>query len=97
MRIKPYATLGLAAIAFAACLTLVRADDAPAAANPATAAAPSAEELSLRGFGDQNPQCLEWTDSCAICLRDEKNVVHCSTPGIACQQQAIVCRTEKAK
>ena len=86
MRLKPFATLGLAAFGLLASLAL------------AGAGAPlSQEEVSLRGFGPLNAQCLEWSDGCAICLRDEKDAVHCSTPGIACQPAAIACRREKAK
>jgi hypothetical protein len=99
MRLKPFATLGLAAFSLLASLALAGADEAPnPVANPPAAGAPlSQEEVSLRGFGPQNPQCLEWSDSCSICLRDEKDAVHCSTPGIACQPAAIACRREKAK
>jgi hypothetical protein len=54
------------------------------------------ETLTLQGFGVQNPTCREWSDSCSICLRDEKDAPHCSTPGVACQPTAIVCRQSKA-
>jgi hypothetical protein len=99
MCMKPLATLGLAAFGLLASFALAGADEAPnAAANPPAAAAPiSPEEVSLRGFGSLNAQCLEWSDACAICLRDEKDAIHCSTPGIACQPAAIACRREKAK
>ena len=89
-RTKLLATLGI----FLASLALAGADEAP---NPAASAPPSPEETSLRGFGLQNAQCIEWSDSCATCLRDEKDAAHCSTPGIACQPVAIACRREKAK
>ena len=100
MRMILFATLGLASFAVLASLVRANADDAaspPVTSPPAASAPPSPEELSLRGFGAQNAQCLEWTDSCAVCLRDEKDAAHCSTPGIACQPQPIVCRREKAK
>ena len=89
-RLKLLAALGV----FFAPLALASAEEA---VNPAASAPPSAEEASLRGFGLQNAQCVEWSDSCAICLRDEKDAAHCSTPGIACQPAAIACRREKAK
>ena len=41
--------------------------------------------LSLQGFGVKNPLCREWGDDCSVCLRDDKDAAHCSTPGIACQ------------
>jgi len=55
------------------------------------------EQLSLQGFGAQTPSCLEWGDSCSICKRDDADAAHCSTPGIACQPEAIVCKQEKPK
>ena len=67
-----------------------RADDAPTP--PAT---PSVEDVSLAGFGAQNADCREWTDSCAICRRDDAGAAHCSTPGIACQPQPIACTKAK--
>jgi hypothetical protein len=103
-RMKPLATLGLAALGLFATFVLASADEAPnpaanppAASPPAAGAPPSPEETSLRGFGLQNAQCVEWSDGCAVCLRDEKDAAHCSTPGIACQPAAIACRREKAK
>ena len=104
MRMQPLATLGLAALGLLASLALASGDEAPGpATNPPGASQPAAgaplsqEEVSLRGFGPQNAQCLEWSDGCSICLRDEKDAVHCSTPGIACQAAAIACRRDKAK
>jgi hypothetical protein len=70
------------------------------ALGPATAqdrSAPSAEQTSLEGFAAAAPLCLEWSDGCAVCARDDANAVHCSTPGVACQPSSIVCRREKAK
>ena len=73
---------------------------APAAADarpPGPAAGSSAEEVSLEGFGAGAPLCLEWSDGCAVCARDANQAAHCSTPGIACQPGAIVCRNERPK
>lgn len=51
---------------------------------------------SLPAYGDWNQECLEWTDSCAVCKRGEEAGVAarfvCSTPGIACQPKGIVCQ-----
>ena len=67
-------------------------------AEPAPTPTPlTPEQLSLQGFGAQAPACLEWGDSCSICRRDEADAMHCSTPGIACQPEAIVCKQEKTK
>ena len=62
-----------------------------------TTPALSAQQLSLQGFGAHMETCLEWGDSCSICQRDEAGAMKCSTPGIACQPEEIVCRREKAK
>ena len=75
-------------------LSLACADEATSPpANPPL----SVEALSLQGFGAQNGLCLEWGDGCSVCLRDDKDAAHCSTPGIACQPAAIACRREKTK
>jgi hypothetical protein len=91
----PFLALGLALLAAPAF-----ADDAPPAvapANPPPAATPSPEEISLQGFAAASPFCLEWSDGCAVCARDDLAVAHCSTPGIACQPGPISCRREKPK
>jgi len=67
----------------------------PARADDAPTAKPSAEQVSLEGYAATAPLCLEWSDGCATCARDDKNSAHCSTPGIACQPGPIVCRKEK--
>ena len=46
---------------------------------------------SLQSYAAQNAQCLEWTDACGVCKRDEAGAAHCSTPGIACQPVEIAC------
>lgn len=66
--------------------------DKPPAASPekqaeSAAAAPEA----VIGFGVSRPECQEWTDGCVICKRGA-DVVACSTPGIACQPVAPVCK-----
>jgi hypothetical protein len=37
-----------------------------------------------------DPSCLEWTDSCVVCVRTPTGQA-CSTPGIACTQTAPRC------
>jgi hypothetical protein len=73
------------------------ADDAPA--TPAATASPvvsppptldAKEQASLQSFAAAHPECKEWNDGCATCLRDD--AIHCSTPGIACLPSAIVCK-----
>jgi hypothetical protein len=80
-------------LALLAAVALARADDAPAATP--TPGAPAKEELTLRSFGAQHPDCMEWNDGCATCLRDAAGAVNCSTRGIACQPQEIACRSPK--
>jgi hypothetical protein len=88
-----FVRLGLAAFGLAASLSVAGADEAAA---PVPNPAPVVNEaLSLQGFGAQNPLCCEWGDNCSICLRDDKDAAHCSTPGVACQPAAIVCRQTK--
>ena len=75
-------------------LTLLLCGASAAAAVDATAPPPaSPEEISLLGYATTAPRCVEWSDGCAICLR-EKGAPRCSTPGIACQAGPIVCRRE---
>ncbi len=88
------ARFGFVALWLLAPLPLARADEA---ASPPTNPPVSAEALSLQGFGVQNALCVEWGDGCSVCLRDDKDAAHCSTPGIACQPVAIACRREKTK
>lgn len=85
--------------AFGVCLA-AQAACAAGMNTPAPTPAPTPltpEQLSLQGFGAQATTCLEWGDSCSICKRDEADAAHCSTPGIACQPEAIVCKQEKPK
>jgi len=78
----------------------IAADAAPpptGQTDPPTAPALTSEQLSLQGFGLRSVNCLEWGDACSICQRDASGAMNCSTPGIACQPEAIVCRREKAR
>ena len=92
-RLRTPATLSLIAFAFAASVSLAGADETGAPAPDSTPA--QNESLSLQGFGAKNPLCREWGDDCSVCLRDDKDAAHCSTPGVACQPAAIVCRQTK--
>ena len=55
------------------------------------------QELVLQTFGDRNPTCMEWSDSCSICQRGDDGKAKCSTVGIACVSGELVCKLEKAK
>ena len=48
------------------------------------------EQASLQSFAAAHPDCVEWSDGCAVCRRD--TAMHCSLPGIACQPSAIACK-----
>jgi hypothetical protein len=48
------------------------------------------EQANLQGFAAAHPECAEWSDGCAVCMRSP--AVHCSTPGIACEPADIVCK-----
>ena len=56
---------------------------------------PDKDEVSVQMFGDRNPDCQEWTNSCQVCRRDDQGKMQCSLPGIACQPKAPVCRIKK--
>ncbi|MDR3408224.1 MAG: hypothetical protein P4L68_06985 [Methylovirgula sp.] len=75
----------------------------PAIAAAQTAAAAESKDtpvkipsdVSVLAYGAAHPNCLEWTDGCRICLRSPDGRLDCSTPGIACQPQEIVCKKEE--
>lgn len=69
-------------------LALLFAFIAPALADEAP---PPREEASLASFAAAHPECVEWSDGCALCKRAMS--VSCSPPGIACQPKDIVCKT----
>ena len=62
----------------------------PTPSPPAAEALPPKEEATLHSFAEAHPACVEWSDGCVVCKRAMS--VSCSTPGIACQPQDIVCR-----
>jgi hypothetical protein len=72
-----------------AILLLLLALAAPALADEAPALNPE-EQASLQSFAAAHPECVEWSDGCAVCRR--AMAVSFSTPGIACQPAEIVCR-----
>lgn len=52
---------------------------------------PSADDISVQGYGEKNKTCQEWTDGCRTCSRPESGEAVCSNIGIACQPKAITC------
>ena len=70
-----------------------RADAPQAAPLPPPEAGPA----TVFSYGKENPDCIEWTNACQTCKRDEAGAPACSTPGIACTPGALVCRTTRPK
>jgi hypothetical protein len=88
-------TLPLVALAFLAlgAVSRARADAPRAEPMPAPEAGPA----TVFTYGKENPDCVEWTNACQTCTRDDKGAPQCSTAGIACTPGALVCRMTKAK
>ena len=76
-------------------LAVLLATPAFADDSPTPAATPSPMDATMANFGAQRADCLEWTDACAVCKRDDAGAANCSTPGIACQPKPIVCSKAK--
>ncbi len=86
--------LPLVALTFLALGAVSRAQaDAPRA-EPMPA--PEAGPATVFTYGKENPDCVEWTNACQTCKRDDKGAPQCSTAGIACTPGAMVCRATKA-
>src|SRR5215475_6657197 len=62
----------------------------PAAAQ-SDAPSPAPPVPSIQGYGDHDPSCTRWTDTCRTCERSADNVLHCSNIGIACQPAEVTC------
>ena len=73
-----------AVLAFVLVAASVRADPAPPL--------PPAERQSLEAFAAAHANCREWSDGCVVCRRGLETGFACSTPGIACQPQPLMCR-----
>ena len=75
------------------------------AASPGTARAdapksaplppPDRELVSIQSWGQRNQTCEEWTNLCQVCRRTPDGQMACSTPGIACQPAATVCKATR--
>jgi hypothetical protein len=73
---------------FAALLTILLApaaiaETAPAPPREIDNAPGGGAEKPTAAFGDDHPDCAEWTDRCIVCMRDADGPA-CSLPGIAC-------------
>jgi len=47
--------------------------------------------VSMPAYANADPKCLEWTNACSVCARNEAGATQCSTPGPVCQPKEIVC------
>ncbi|VTZ23870.1 conserved exported hypothetical protein [Methylocella tundrae] len=100
-----------AASAFGAALAFGVALALPALADEPRVSPLPKPELTLQNFGRLNPDCLEWTNGCAVCRRLEPRQaranhpwsrrglvkITCSTPGIACQPRELVCEAKRSR
>ncbi|MGD0633188.1 MAG: hypothetical protein ABSA13_02755 [Beijerinckiaceae bacterium] len=56
------------------------------------ASALAADRPAIQAYGDVNRSCQEWTDGCVVCVKNNDAPPSCSTPGIACQPQDVICK-----
>jgi hypothetical protein len=52
-----------------------------------------ASDTWVHGYGRHNKDCLEWTDTCVKCARNQSggDDYSCSNIGIACQPEEVRC------
>ena len=48
--------------------------------------------VSVQAYGQQNHDCLSWTNGCVLCSAGDDGHSQCSTPGIACQPHGLTCK-----
>ena len=49
-------------------------------------------DAGVQGYGRHNKDCLEWTDTCVKCARNQSGADYsCSNIGIACQPEEVRC------
>ena len=66
---------------------LMAHEAAPAELSPGQASADW-----MQSYGEHNKDCLEWTDTCVNCVRDQSGEnFSCSNIGIACQPKDVKC------
>jgi hypothetical protein len=64
--------------------------------NARLASALATEQPAVQAYGDVDRSCREWTDGCVICVKTTEAPPSCSTPGIACQPQGVICKSPGA-
>ena len=90
-RALPFAVVGFLSVWGALANAQADAPNAPAMPPPESSPA------TVYTYGAENRDCLEWTNACQTCKRNDAGVPACSTPGIACTPGAMVCRQMKPK
>jgi len=85
-----FRTIAIAFLASPAASALAQTD----AASPAS---PELAQTAIYAYGAGNPDCLEWTNACQVCKRDDSGTAQCSTSGIACVPGEMVCRATRPK
>jgi hypothetical protein len=57
----------------------------------------NSRELGIGGYGRKDESCLEWSDSCVTCSRNQRGG-ECSYSNIGCQPEIVQClrRDEEA-
>lgn len=63
-----------------------------AAAQTAEAPGAGPPPRPVAAFGLDNPECLEWSDSCVLCKRLDDGSPACTTPGTACVPDEPACK-----
>jgi len=66
----------------------------PAGAALAETPAPPAAQKPVPAFGDDHPDCAEWTDGCIVCRRGDDGS-DCSMAGVACLPAEPACLKPK--
>ncbi|QGM97635.1 hypothetical protein [Methylocystis parvus] len=80
-------------IRLAALLMLLAAARAEAAGPGESPAASPARQKPVPAFGDDHPDCPQWTDGCIVCARGAEGP-DCSMAGIACLPAEPACLTK---
>ncbi|WP_457797953.1 hypothetical protein [Methylocystis sp. S23] len=73
-----------------ALLTFLLAGVALADGPAPSGAASHADQRPVPAFGDDHPDCAEWTDGCVVCARGADGA-DCSMAGVACLPAEPAC------
>jgi len=60
--------------------------------NPSPNVPENLRDLGIQDYGRNDISCLEWSDNCVTCKRDQPaGAYSCSNIGIACQPKNVQC------